>query len=345
MKNQFQRLLYFFRRVLHQLQEQQIHIVAGVAFFLLGTGSALFSVTEDMNLVDSLWWAVVTMTTVGYGDISPASMWGKLVGVVLMLSGIGIVGLFTATIASVFVENKLLEHKGMRTIFADEHIVICGWNSQGVSIIKELRADAKTKHAEIVVLANLEQAPVFEEGVSFVRGILDGETIERSNLYQATTAILLSDDSVECGYRDAKMVMDILLLRKECSSLYICAELSSSDNTHHALQAGANEVVVVSELRSKLLAQAALDHGITDLVSELVTNRYGSVFYKTELPEEYSDKKFFDVFCEMKRDKNITCLGVQKGSDNSVITNPKEDFLLQYGDSLLVVAENRESLI
>jgi voltage-gated potassium channel len=51
-------------------------------------------------------WAVVTETTVGYGDVSPVTLEGRLIAVVLMLTGIGVIGVFTATVASLFFEQE-----------------------------------------------------------------------------------------------------------------------------------------------------------------------------------------------------------------------------------------------
>ena len=55
---------------------------------------------------DSLWWAIVTATTVGYGDLSPVTTEGRIIAVALMLVGIGVIGVFTATVASWFVEQE-----------------------------------------------------------------------------------------------------------------------------------------------------------------------------------------------------------------------------------------------
>jgi voltage-gated potassium channel len=54
---------------------------------------------------DALWWAIVTVTTVGYGDRYPVSAGGRAVAVVLMLVGLGLIGVLTATVASVFVKE------------------------------------------------------------------------------------------------------------------------------------------------------------------------------------------------------------------------------------------------
>lgn len=58
------------------------------------------------NFGDALWWAIVTVTTVGYGDQYPVSAGGRGVAVVLMLVGIGLIGVLTATVASYFVADK-----------------------------------------------------------------------------------------------------------------------------------------------------------------------------------------------------------------------------------------------
>jgi len=60
---------------------------------------------------DALWWAISTATTVGYGDIYPKTAEGRLIAVVLMLTGIGVIGVFTATIASFFMIEE--EEEGL----------------------------------------------------------------------------------------------------------------------------------------------------------------------------------------------------------------------------------------
>jgi voltage-gated potassium channel len=62
--------------------------------------------TAIHNFGDALWWAMVTVTTVGYGDKVPVTGAGKFVAVVLMLTGIGLVGFLTATVASFFVQEQ-----------------------------------------------------------------------------------------------------------------------------------------------------------------------------------------------------------------------------------------------
>ena len=80
------------------------YVTAVFVLIALVTGG-LFAVFEGHSLVDGLWWTVVTLTTVGYGDYSPVTTGGRATAVVLMFAGIGVVSFITANIAAYFVET------------------------------------------------------------------------------------------------------------------------------------------------------------------------------------------------------------------------------------------------
>lgn len=65
----------------------------------------LFSIVEHQTLSQSMWWAVTTATTVGYGDDSPKTAWGKMIATALMLGGVGFIGLLTSTITEFFTDR------------------------------------------------------------------------------------------------------------------------------------------------------------------------------------------------------------------------------------------------
>ncbi|MBY0121721.1 potassium channel family protein [Bacillus sp. S/N-304-OC-R1] len=82
--------------------------------FVVSVMSILFLIALPMKFIepsfdsysDALWWAIVTMTTVGYGDLSPETTVGRIIASVLMLTGIGVIGLITGTVASIFTDNR-----------------------------------------------------------------------------------------------------------------------------------------------------------------------------------------------------------------------------------------------
>ncbi len=74
--------------------------------FIVLVGSSILSVVEEKSFSDSLWWALVTVTTVGYGDIVPTSIFGKWLAVLLMLIGIGTIGMLTSALTNFFVKDN-----------------------------------------------------------------------------------------------------------------------------------------------------------------------------------------------------------------------------------------------
>lgn len=82
-----------------------------ITVILVLLGAEIYSVAESANYMDSLWWAIATTTTVGYGDISPHTEVGRFVAIVLMILGIGLIGSVTSTVTAYFVEEKKDEAK------------------------------------------------------------------------------------------------------------------------------------------------------------------------------------------------------------------------------------------
>ncbi|KRM69726.1 Ion channel [Apilactobacillus ozensis DSM 23829 = JCM 17196] len=76
-----------------------------VSILILIISSLLFAHFENYDLATALWWSITTATTVGYGDISPHTLGGKLVAAFLMIGGIGFIGLLTSTITDFFTNS------------------------------------------------------------------------------------------------------------------------------------------------------------------------------------------------------------------------------------------------
>lgn len=94
-------------------------MVALVTLFLVvvaGAAQASFNTDEFPNMWDGVWWAVVTATTVGYGDIAPDDVEGRIIGIVVMLPGIGFLSVLTATVASRFVQTDTNSDEMLETL-------------------------------------------------------------------------------------------------------------------------------------------------------------------------------------------------------------------------------------
>jgi len=107
------------REAAQGLRHRSFHYVALATIVVIGLGAiGIFAVEHGQNnhiqsIGDALWWAVVTATTVGYGDVSPVTAEGRLIAVGLMVVGIGFIGVFTATITSFFLQpSRMADETG-----------------------------------------------------------------------------------------------------------------------------------------------------------------------------------------------------------------------------------------
>ena len=101
-----------FRLAREHFGKRNFHYIVSLACATVFLGAvSVYTVEAGQNTAirsfgDALWWAVVTATTVGYGDVSPVTTEGRVIAVLLMLVGIGVIGVFTATVASLFFEQE-----------------------------------------------------------------------------------------------------------------------------------------------------------------------------------------------------------------------------------------------
>lgn len=310
--------------------------------FILSMGATGLSIFEDPpHIIDAIWWSFVTITTVGYGDIAPSTIGGRITGVVVMVFGIGILGMFTATIASAFVEGKLKEGHGLKAVKVKNHFIICGWSYKAKGIIEELRADCKVKNKPIVFIADIPEKPLEDEDTYFIHGEINTDTLEMANLKEAAVTIILSDEQLDSYSRDAKVILNTLTIRTLNPDVYICAEISDSKNMQHGKMAGANEIIVIGGLSSNLLVQAALDHGITKIFIELASNRYGNQLYKIKPPRKLVGLQFSEVLTTLKKEYDTIVLAVETSVDNKLIANPPNEYVIQSEDQLVLIAPKR----
>jgi voltage-gated potassium channel len=95
------------------LRHKRFNLVVLATVVVIAVGAlGIFAVERGQNnniqtIGDAFWWAIVTTTTVGYGDVSPTTGEGRLIAVALMVIGIGFIGVFTATLTSFFLEPAM----------------------------------------------------------------------------------------------------------------------------------------------------------------------------------------------------------------------------------------------
>ena len=263
----------------------------------------------------------------------------------------------TAKITTIFVEFCMKGGRVVHSVQAAKHIIICGWNFQGDGIVKELIASGTKR--EIVVLADYENRPVAEERVDFVRGdpTQDADLI-RAGVERADSVIVLTDLRKDANEADARALMIVLAVETLNRAAHTCVQIANSANSIHLRRAHADEIICLDQMGGNLVVSSAMNHGLSKVVSELLTFDDGSEFYRCEgaLTKELVGKEFAEAARDLSA-RRMVLLGVE--TDNTedlhkslpgemmhtsedgartVFVNPQATYRLKEGDALFVVA-------
>jgi voltage-gated potassium channel len=272
---------------------------------------------EFQSVSDGIWWAVVTMTTVGYGDHFPITGVGRLIGVGLMFSSIILVSLFTATVSSIFVARKIQEGKGLESVNFEDHVLICGWNVRASRTLETLNGDESgTQVALINQLAAEDVESMAKEyanlEIRFIRGdFTREEVLERANIRQAGNAILLPDrsDPTASGSPDQQTILAAHVIRSINPEIKVFAHLLDEEHAMDLKRAEVDGVVISDAYAGELLADYVISPGTPQLIDHLVDDRRVPNVRRVPVPEQFVGKRSMDLFIHLKEANDQLLLG------------------------------------
>ncbi|HYQ61229.1 MAG TPA: ion channel, partial [Desulfatiglandales bacterium] len=318
---------------------------ATCAIILLGATSIFiadrFYATRGVaGILDAIYWAVVTIATVGYGDVVPSSPLAKVLALVIILSGPALLSLLTASIASMLVEKKIREGEGLETIKDRDHVIICGWNENGEKVVDGILLQLKGTKPKIVLVNELEkediqsiQVQYKDHDIAFVRGnFVKEEVLARANLPRARAAIVLADLSGgrSTDKADERTVFGTMAIKSMASKVRTCAELIHGENREHLLRANVDEIIVRGESAGALLATGAVSPGLADSVKSIVNNQDPNKLWRVPVPSRFADKTFGELLPYFRDKFQALLVGVVREKESIKL----EDILS--GDSTFI---------
>lgn len=336
------RLGFHVRRIGSQVDRQFFtSLLTAVVGFVIVAAVAVSLLEEDKRTIGgfgrSFYWAITTV--IGSGDSSyVTTAGGYVVGWLLAFFGVAIVAAMTGAVVGFVIDFLLKEGQGMGAAGFRDHIVVCGWNTTARDLIAELRGDEFT--TRVVVLHDSERNPA-GEGVYFVRGdITSTEDLERAGIREASSAIVFPAD--RSNEADMRSILAVMAIESIAPDVRTVVEANNPSHVDHFRRAAADEILVTSQLASRLLARSALYPGLTGLVTDIVSGGEGSELYRVALPDDYAGLSIDELSTKLRGEHRATLLAVTR--DGRSLTNPAADFRLQAGDDAVVVAEGLGTL-
>jgi voltage-gated potassium channel len=289
------------------------------------------------EFVGWLYWSLATVMSAGEsGRVHTVT--GYVVGWLLILFGVAIVASLTGALVGFLIDYLLKEGQGMGASGYRDHIIVCGWNSTARELIQELSTDEYT--TKIVVIHDSDKNPA-GEGVYFVSGdITTAHDLKRAGVEDAQAAVVCPADG--SNEADMKSILCVMAIEAIAPQVRTVVEVNNPSHVEHFQRADADEILVSSQLVSRLMARSSLYPGLAGLVTDIVSGGEGSELYRVQLPDGYVGLSVDELSAKLRAEHRATLLSVSRSGQSYV--NPPDDFRLSQGDDLVVVAESLGTL-
>lgn len=327
-----------------------VAVLMGGASMRLSEGA----INPDFATIENAFW-YATMTLVGSEPIGgdPQTPLGRVITLTLMLAGLTVFAIFTGTVSAVMVDT--LSRIKVRTMELDElngHAVICGWNHSAPLIIEELLHDRACKNVIVVSeTPDLDQTNLFLNHPHALHVIVGDYTkldvLESASIRTANIAVLLADESKEARSsqdRDARTVLAAMLIEKLNSDIHTTVQLLNRDNETSLKSAGVEEIIVTDEYVGNIIGSVVRNRGISTVLGELLTSKFGHQFYRIEAPKVVHGKTVSQAMSILKADFDATLIAIGRDEER-LIVNPGPNVEITPGHILIVAASEKSKLL
>ncbi|WP_155321325.1 potassium channel family protein [Desulfosarcina ovata] len=316
--------------------ERNAHLVISIllSFVLLGAGSVGYMVIEGWGFGDAMYMTVITLATVGYGEVHQVSSTGRMFTVVLILMGVGYFMYVGGNIVQFLVEDRIRVILGRRKLDKQiaklsGHYIICGYGRIGRVLARYLTE----RYLDVVVIEKrTERQPAMDEdGVLYLIGeATDENLLLKAGIEQARGLITVVGT-------DADNVFLTLIAKQLNPKLFIVARCiqNTAKRTLHA--AGANKVISPYDLGARRMAHAILRPTVIRFLELAFTD--DSTDIQVEEIRVKSTSSLLNVELKnsgIRQQLDLIILTIKK-ADDTLIFNPKADTRIEVDDTLVVV--------
>ena len=316
-------------------EKRKLKFILYAFALLLIVGVIGYMFLLKVDFIDALYMTVITISTVGFGEVGTTSNWSEVFSIIMIFVGVGIVGYAFTTVVAMFVEGKVKDFwKGTKMekkiASLNDHYIICGsgelaeviinnFIDQNLNfvVITDKREDLDDySHHDILVV----------EGMSTEEAVLEHAGIERAKGLVSTL-----DSEVD-------NIVTVLTARNLNKNIYIIANAITKSGSEKLMKVGANKTLSAVEISGKRMASLMTKPNIISFLD--VVTRIGDV--ELDLEEvvvksgSYLENKNL-IEAQIPNKTGLIVLAIKTIEDNKMIFNPPVNYTFRIGDVLIVL--------
>lgn len=306
--------------------------------FLLIFGASGYMVIEKWSFMDALYMTVITLATVGYGEVHEISPEGRLFTVILIFLGVGFFLYVVGNVIQFLVEGRIRHVLGRRILDKQisklkDHFIVCGYGRMGRALCRYLIQ----KYIDFVVIEkNPKRVPVMnEDGILYVVGAATDEaSLIKAGIERAKGIISVLGT-------DADNVFLVLIAKGLNPEIFVVARANQNETEKTLYTAGTDKVVSPFALGARRMAHAILRPTVIHFL-ELAFSDDSTDINVEEIPVSVSSRLVNVSLQEsgFRQDFNLIVISIRK-ADGTMCFNPKASHRFEAGDTIIAVGNNK----
>ena len=309
-----------------------------VTLILIFAGTTGYRLIEGWAFLDALYMTVITITTVGYGEIHQLSQGGRIFTVFLIISSFGVMGYIVASIGQTIIAGQIRTVLGRRKLEKKvkklkNHYILCGYGRIGSYIARQFALE----DVPFVVIENdLGRIKLAEEdGFPYVEGDASDDNVLVNAGVEKAKCLVAATGS------DADNLYITLSTRSLNQTIYILSRAGDEAAERKLMSAGANRVVSPYLMGAARMVNAVLRPAIVEFV-DLVVERKHLELQLEEITVADASRFKGKPLREsgIRRELGLIVVAIKKASGD-MLFNPSSETLIEKGDVLIVLGEKK----
>lgn len=315
--------------------ETRFRIITGllILLFIILMGTLGLSYLEHWSLFQALWVTIESLTTTGYGDYIPQTTAGKTFLMLILLSGVAVIGYSLGTVTNTVIEKQitnLVEKNKMKNMIQklENHIIVCGAGRVGRNVASILKSE---KVPFLLIDSDAETALYMEK-----RGYLVMQEDATHDEVLISAGIKKAQGIICALPEDALNVFITLTARALNPDIKIVARANRPETINKLYQAGATRVISPEQIGGFQMAVAMLKPKTVELVDTIYTLGKNQLQLEEVIVGENSPLAYQSIEKLLSKMHNkITIVGIIR--QNNILINPQPAEKIWPGDTLIMI--------